>query len=429
MIRLRRKTNAVHVRRRDLFKYPNFRRAIGGQVLSQSGDALASLTLAQIMFFTFTNAPSISALTTALIIFGAPLVLVGPLAGHITDRIERRNLLCRGNALRGVLTLCGLFALSSETRWIGYVVFGLLVSLTRILYTARATALAQLVRRHELVAADSSSLILGVIAGAVGAGIGSALSTNSPAIGLCVAATVHFTASLLFRRISISLGGGGQTSHKYNFQDVVKQLMAFKTRFAILATASHRLMLGICIASIALLVDHSYHLQTTGYVTVLGFSAVGSFTGSITAEWMSERYPRRSITVMSFALAALAVFFAAIIDHPRIGLVAIAVCALAFQNLRIRSDATIQANSSTANIGRLFAAYDVLYNLAFIIGCTTGILASAQFGYSQVLGTVAVGYACCALIFLRLNDGKNHNVIATHPSSRSPLDDRLVVSN
>ena len=105
VIRLRRKTNAVHVRRRDLFKYPDFRRAIGGQVLSQCGDALASLTLAQIMLFTFTDAPSITALTTALIISAVPLILVGPLAGHLADRIERRNLLCRGNALRGILTL------------------------------------------------------------------------------------------------------------------------------------------------------------------------------------------------------------------------------------------------------------------------------------------------------------------------------------
>jgi MFS family permease len=202
--------------------------------------------------------------------------------------------------------------------------------------------------------------------------------------------------------------------------------MASKTRFAMSATASHRMMFGICIASIALLVDRSYHLQTTGYVTVLGFSATGAFIGSTTAEWLSERYPRRSITVMAFALAGIAIFSAAMYEHPRLGLIAIALCALAFQNLRIRSDATIQANSSKANIGRLFAAYDVLYNIAFVVGCMTGILASAYFSYGQVLGTVALGYASCALIFLKLNDGKRQDDNLTHPSARLRFDDRLV---
>jgi hypothetical protein len=113
-------------------------------------------------------------------------------------------------------------------------------------------------------------------------------------------------------------------------------------------------------------------------------------------------------------------------EHPRLGLIAIALCALAFQNLRIRSDATIQANSSKANIGRLFAAYDVLYNIAFVVGCMTGILASAYFSYGQVLGTVALGYASCALIFLKLNDGKRQDDNLTHPSARLRFDDRLV---
>lgn len=426
MIRLRRKTNAVHVRRRDLFRYPDFRLAIGGQVLSQCGDALASLTLAQIMLFTFTDAPSISALSTALIISAVPLILVGPLAGHLADRIERRNLLCRGNALRGLLTLLGLFALNSDARWVGYVVFGLLVALTRILYTARATALAQLVRRHELVAADSTSLILSVVAGAVGAAIGSTVSTFAPAIGLCIAAVAHMLASLLFRRISLSLGGGRVTTHRASIRDIAMQLLASKTRFAMTATASHRMMFGICIASIALLVDRSYQLQTTGYVTVLGFSATGAFIGSTTAEWLSERYPRRSITVMAFALAGLAILTAAIFDHPRLGLIAIALCALAFQNLRIRSDATIQANSSKANIGRLFATYDVLYNIAFVAGCMTGIVASAYFSYSQVLTIVAIGYATCAFIFSKLPDGKHQDGGEKHPSAWLRLDDRLI---
>ena len=424
MIRLRRSTSAVHVRRRDLFKYPDFRNAIGGQFVSQSADALASLTLAQLLLFKFSDGPSITALTSALVASALPLLLVGPIAGHLADRLPRKLLLCRGNALRGVITLCGLFATTASTRWFGYIIFGLLVALTRILYTARASSLAQLVRKHELVAADSTSLILSVVAGAIGAGIGTGISGSMPIVALVVAGSGHIFASWLFGRISIPLGGGDQSDKHCDFRSLASQFVSAKTRFAILATSLHRLMLGVCIASIALMVDRSYHLQTTGYVTVLGFSATGSFTGSITAEWLSERYPRRSITVMSFVLAATAIGTASVFQNPRVGLVAVAICSLSFQNLRIRSDATIQANASKEKIGRIFAAYDVLYNAAFLSGCAIGILASGVLKYSEILSLVTVGYACNAAIFLRMRDGKRSENQA-HPSITASFNNRL----
>ena len=424
VLKLRRVSSAIHVRRRDLFKYPDFRNAIGGQFVSQSSDALASLTLAQLLLFKFSEGPSITALTSALIASALPLLLVGPIAGHLADRLPRKLLLCRGNALRGTITLCGLFATTESTRWFGYVIFGLLVALTRILYTARASSLAQLVRKHELVAADSTSLILSVIAGAIGAGIGTGISGSMPIVALVVAGSGHIFASWLFGRISIPLGGGDQSEKHCDFRSLASQFVSAKTRFAILATSLHRLMLGVCIASIALMVDRSYNLQTTGYVTVLGFSAAGSFTGSITAEWLSERYPRRSITVMSFVIAATAIGTAAVFENPRVGLVAVAICSLSFQNLRIRSDATIQANASKEKVGRIFAAYDVLYNAAFLSGCAIGILASGVLKYSEILSLVTVGYACNAAIFLRIRDGKRSENQA-HPSITASFNNRL----
>lgn len=123
---------------------------------------------------------------------------------------------------------------------------------------------------------------------------------------------------------------------------------------------------------------------------------------------------------MSFALAASAIGFAAVFENPRIGLVAVAICSLSFQNLRIRSDATIQANSNKENVGRIFAAYDVLYNAAFLGGCAIGILASGVLKYSEILGLVTIGYACNAAIFLRMRDGKRSQD-QVHPSKASSL--------
>ena len=417
MIRFRRTSSAVHVRRRDLFSYPSFRCAISGQYVSQTSDALTSFTLAELLVFSFNKGPSLSAMAWTLLISAIPLIVVSPIAGHLADRFNRKSLLQRGHLLRALITAIALLATNSQFRVIGYLVFGVLLGLTRILYTARATSFPRLVRKHELVAADSTSLIIGVLAGSTGAGIGMVLAGNS-VIALLIAVLGQSLAACLFGRISTDLGIGEKRRSRGHLIPMFRQLMQPKTKFAMFATASHRLILGICIASIALLVDSAYGLNTTGYVAVLGFSATGSFCGSLTAEWVSEHFPRRSITVIAFSASSAITLISCIAATPRIGLLSIAATSFLFQNLRVRSDATIQANVSKSNIGHVFAAYDMLYNLAFIIGAIAGIGLSGLFGFATVLACVSTGFAAMSIVFAVINDGKSDDDVSPtlHPS-------------
>ena len=417
MIRFRRTSPTVHVRRRDLFSYPSFRCAISGQFVSQTSDALTSFTLAELLVFSFNKGPSLSAMAWTLLISAIPLIVVSPIAGHLADRFNRKSLLKRGHLVRALITAIALLATNSQFRVIGYIVFGVLLGVTRILYTARATSFPRLVRKHELVAADSTSLIIGVLAGSTGAGIGMVLAGNS-VIALSIAVLGQSLAACLFGRISIDLGTGEKRKSRGHLIPMFRQLMQPKTRFAMFATASHRLILGICIASIALLVDSAYGLNTTGYVAVLGFSAAGAFCGSLTAEWVSEHFPRRSITVIAFSASSAVTLVSCIAATPQIGLLSIAAASFLFQNLRVRSDATIQANVSKSNIGHVFAAYDMLYNLAFIIGAIVGIGLSGLLTFAAVLACVSVSFAAMSIVFAIINDGKQDGETSQsqHPS-------------
>ena len=79
MKQLRRATTAVHVRRRDLFKYIDFRRAISAQFSSQIADALTTVTLANVLVFKFSDGPSLRAMASTLVVSLIPLILVGVL--------------------------------------------------------------------------------------------------------------------------------------------------------------------------------------------------------------------------------------------------------------------------------------------------------------------------------------------------------------
>jgi MFS family permease len=406
------------VRRRDLFSYPSFRFAISGQFISQTSDALTSFTLAELLVFSFNTGPSLSAMAWTLLISAIPLIVVSPIAGHLADRFNRKSLLKRGHLLRALITASALLATNNQFRIVGYVVFGVLLGLTRILYTARATSFPRLVRKHELVAADSTSLIVGVVAGSVGAGIGMLLAGRSAATALLIAALGQSLAAGLFGRILTDLGKGIKQASRGHVMPMIRQLNMPKTKFAMYATASHRFILGICIASVSLLVDSAYGLNTTGYVAVLGFSAAGSFCGSLSAEWVSEHFPRRSITVIAFVASSAISIISCIAATPRIGLLSIAIATFLFQNLRVRSDATIQSNVSKSNIGHVFAAYDMLYNLAFIIGAIVGIGLSGLLSFSAVLAFASIGFAAMSIVFAVINDGKSDDDTSSslHPS-------------
>jgi hypothetical protein len=418
VFRFRRTSSAVHVRRRELFAYSDFRLAIFGQLLSQASDALTSFTLAEILVFSFNSSPSLIAMASTLLMSAIPLVLIGPIAGHLADRFNRKSLLVYGHLVRALVVVSAAISVLPKFHTFGYLAFALLLCLTRILYTARATALPQLVRKHELVAADSTSLIISVIAGSIGAGIGMSLAHHYPVIALLIAAAGQLMASRLFGLVTIDLGKGTTKNSRGQVFAAFKQLKKQKTKFALYATASHRLILGMCIASISLLVDSSYGLHTTGYVAVLGFSATGAFIGSVTAEWMSEHFPRRSITVIAFGGSAIAIGIASFASTPRVGLIALSVASFLFQNLRVRADATIQSNVSRSTIGQVFAAYDMLYNLAFIFGAIAGIGLSGILSFTTVLACVATGFAAMSVVFAIIDDGKANGETSPsqHPS-------------
>lgn len=379
---------------------------MSGQLCSQASDALTTFTLAEVLVFGPLGNTSTSTLIGTMCSAALPLLLAGPLAGRIADRARRADILIRGHFMRALLTLVAAASVLEGGRVVGFVSLALLIGLTRVLYTARATSIPQLVRRHELVGADSASLVLSVIAGALGAGLGSILASTAPLAAFAIAACGQVVAAMRYRSISTPLGGG-RSGKDCGPKLLLAQLLLPRTKFAVLATTSHRLLLGLSLASVAMMIDARVQLTTGGSVVVLGSGAAGSFIGSLSAEWASETFPRRAIALLSFGLTALSMAFAALVVHPIVGLASLFIGALLFQILRVRSDASIQANVEPSALGQVFATYDIVYNLAFITGGIAGVSLAPVTPYSVVIGTIVVTYVTLAVIFaIVIKDGK-----------------------
>jgi MFS family permease len=397
-IRLFRRRAQLHISRRTLFQYPDFRLAVTGQVTSQIADALNSLVFAQVLLFAPEGGPTPRLLIQTVVAAALPLILAGPLAGYVADKFERRQILVTGQGVRSLLLLAAFFAAYMQSAVMLYVLFGLSMCVTRVLYTARAASVRHLVRQHELVAADSVILMASMVAGSIGAVSGALLYRYSGFAAFFAGAILHFVAAYVFDSIRAWLGGGSEVE-KVSWPVALRQLGLAKTRFAIASTSAHRFLLGLSFSAAALLLDQQTSIGTSGYAATLGASGVGAFLGTVTSERTNEKIPRRTVTIAAFALSGCAAILAVSITNLYLCCGAVLVMAFCFQNLRVCSDATVQANAMKGSCGRVFAAYDMAYNLSFLLGLVAGLAASSAATSHTVLAVSASSFICGAVIF------------------------------
>lgn len=412
-----RREKHLHVTRRSLLRFTDFRTVIIGQFVSQATDALMLVVLARVLLFADANGPTPVLLAQAALTGAVPLLLAGPIAGFAADRWPRRQILVTGQAVRAGLAVAAGLCVAVEWRLATLAIFVACLCATRVLFTARVASVRHLVRQHELVAADSLMLIVGVVAAAVGAGcFGLSIGIGSVA-QLLLVAVGHFLSAYMFDRVRTWLGGEGDTT-SIRWRAVLTQLACGKTRYAVLSTSLHRLLVGVTIATVALDVDGRTGGAASGYALTLGVAGTAAFLGSVSAEWANERVPRRALTIAAFGIAALAVSPLQFVPGAPPRLVAVSVVVFLFQNLRVTSDATIQANAAAGSCGRVFAAYDIAFNLAYVLGLLIGLSVATNFSVEVSLGATAPSFFVGSLVFAFLaREGSGRSEATTSSAS------------
>lgn len=404
-IAITRPERTLHVRRRTLIAYPSFRRTMVAQGISQIFDAVNTVALASLLLFDSADGPSVTNLTKMVVVSAIPLVAAGPLSGYLADRLTRRRILVVGQALRALIVACVLLSERFAQTDPMFLLWAVGLCVSRVLYTTRAASLRHLVRNHELVAADSLSLTIGTISGAVGGAIGVTVFAFLDSMTLSVVVVGHLLSSWAYARVRQNVGGG-RDHVPAAWRDALQHLSSHKGRYAILATSIHRLASGTMFASIVLIGDRYGGGSPLSYAGALAVGGLGAFLGNNTAEWVNEHFPRRMMTVGVFASSSLIALGVVIVDHAVVYLVGLLLVAFVFQNLRVCSDATVQSNAIAGAGGREFALYDVSHNLAFLVGIVVGLGIHGSAGGRLVVAITGSVFALASLIFMVLSRGE-----------------------
>ncbi|MCC6904984.1 MAG: MFS transporter [Anaerolineae bacterium] len=235
-----------------------------------------------------------------------PPFLLGPVAGVLADRFDRRTIMVMANYLRAVIVLGFLLVLYTEQAWLIYVLTLLQFGVSAFFEPARSAIAPSLVHRDEIVSANtlssatwSTMLTLGAAVGGIVTGL------FGPAVALIIDALTFVVAGILTQQLGSHRAEGAAHHRTSGLRDFKEGLVYLWTRPGVALPASVKAMqqvgnIDILFALYALQVFRVGQDGATTLGTLYAAHGVGSITGPLIADAIgdrSARYLQRAITV------------------------------------------------------------------------------------------------------------------------------------
>lgn len=181
---------------------PNFARLWFAQIISLLGDWFNTIALS-VLVAHYSGGSGI-AISLYLMLRFLPELLFGPFAGILVDRFDRKLILVYCNFFRMFIVAGFLFASSPDRLWVIYVLTIFQFILSSMFEPAQAAITPALVKRVDLVKANTISSITWSVMLAVGAIIGGIVAQLlGTQVSLMVGASTFGLASLLLTRIDV----------------------------------------------------------------------------------------------------------------------------------------------------------------------------------------------------------------------------------
>ena len=349
-----------------------------GQVISQFGDRLAQMALVG-LYLRQTAGISLShsvPVMRNLFFFSIlPILLFSPVAGVYVDRWSRKNTLIMADLLRaGLILLIPLLANYTAGMWYIYGVIFLVFTVTCFFSPAKSAIIPNLVKKGELLAANSLSNITRIIAmiGGVVAG-GIIVAWAGTKMSFYLDSLSYFLSGLAI--LAIRIKEGPPEESKGGIRRVAKELIAGlnfirkKTRIRFVATSLFILMgaSGIGYLLVTVFVTKALDLGTVGLSVLATFLGIGMLVGSLIYGHFGEHIEREKVIVGGILTSGVCAVLLG--GSKSLFSLSLGVGIIGF----ISSPIMIAAYTLTQEMtpdrirGRVFSALEVIINSSFLL--------------------------------------------------------------
>ncbi|WP_432491245.1 MFS transporter [Kineococcus gypseus] len=429
-----------------LLRTRRYRHLLAVRLAGQGADGAFQAGLASLFFFSPERQATPAGVALAAAVLLLPFTVVGPWAGVLLDRRPRRSVLGAGGVLRAGLVLATAGALAAG--W-GDAVLGALalavLSVNRALLAGLSAALPRVVAAERLVLANAVTPSAGTVAAGAGATLTVALTAaagggaRADAAALLAAAAGYLLAGVLALRFPRALlgpdlrpattGATGATGAavaagvtataalpgaravavvRAAARDALAGLGHLRERPAALAAlgvvAWHRWAFGLTTVAVVVLCrtvlaapdDPAAGLAALG--VLLGAVAAGAGAAAVLAPWGARGGRVPGWIAGCLVVAGAGQVAVGLSTSPAVLAVAAAALGLGGQGAKIGVDTVVQRSVDDAYRGRVFTAYDLVFNVSYCLACAMAVVLVPADGRLGALGAaLGAGYLALAL--------------------------------
>jgi len=352
----------------------NFRLLYIGQTISQLGDWFNTVAVYALLLDLTGSA---TAVAWMLIVQMLPIALVGPLAGVVVDRLNRRRIMMAADLVRGCVILGLLLVRRADQVWIAYVVTALAVTAQAFFEPARTATIPNVTSADELLPANALSSATWSAMLAIGASVGGLVTA---AFGRNVAFAVNaasffvscvFIASTRYDStppVRARLKGWAALTGASDLADGVRYIRASSHVAALMFVKAGWGLAGGILLLLTIFGQRVFPVggsAAAGIGVLYGARGIGAALGPILLRFILGQKPAALRRAIGPAYFVIGVFYAALSGAP--GLFTAAVCVLLAHFggsiLWVFSTVLLQMEVPDAFRGRVFAAELALVTL------------------------------------------------------------------
>nr|WP_226434983.1 hypothetical protein [Rhodococcus yananensis] len=376
----------------------------------QFGDGLFQAALGGAILFNPERHTDPLAIAAGFAVLLLPYSVIGPFAGALLDRWDRRLVLVWANMLRGLLIVAAAAVLVTGGGQTPLMLLALAaVGVSRFVLAGVSASLPHVVAQSWLVPVNSVLATVGAAVAGAGAavavatigfvGAGDLGSGTAVALGVCgsvvgAVAAGGFTSRALGpegarpRAVVRTVLAGLRTG-------AVAVWQAPGVTAAMVGIGTHRVVFGIDTLIMVLVLrgdpeTESVSSGLAGFGVAVAATAAGMLLAAIVAPILIPRLGRpRTVTV---GLIVAAIVQAALVTSVQSGplLAAAFLLGLAGQTIKLTGDAAMQIDVDDARRGRVFALQDAVFNTAFLAAIAAAATVIAPDGHSPGLAVAGV---------------------------------------
>ncbi|MFJ7211128.1 MFS transporter [Amycolatopsis sp. NPDC098790] len=392
---------------RELLKDPDFRRLLFARFAASWGDGVFRAGLAGAVLFNPERAADPLAIAGGFAALLLPYSVVGPFAGALLDRWDRRRVLIFANLLRGLAIVAAAAAVGFGLGGIGLFSLALAAEgISRFIGSGLSASLPHVVEEESVVTANAFATTLGSAVAVVGGGcaiglralfggndVGSAETTVFAVLGTLVSAFIA-------RGFSRGVLGPSVVDEPPNPLLAVARGLADGARHAwrapsvtagFIALFAHRASFGASLLVTVLLMrnyftDHGvFRAGLPGLGQMAALAGAGILLAGLLTARLLRKFGRVRAVLGSLLLAAIAQSALGLPMLLPLALLASFVITGAGQVLKLCVDSSIQLDVADEARGRVFALYDTLFNITQVAAVSLGALVVPDDGRSPGL--------------------------------------------